>query len=50
VESAPTAWRRQLGYTLAGLRATAEALEVPPDRLGIQRAMHALAERNGLGG
>lgn len=48
-ESAPTAWRRQLGYTLAGLRAPAETPAEPaPDRVGILRAMHALAERNGL--
>nr|BFE63581.1 TetR/AcrR family transcriptional regulator [Dactylosporangium thailandense] len=47
-QSAPTAWRRQLGYTLAGLRATAETLEVPADRTGILRAMHNLAERSGL--
>ncbi|WP_432985172.1 TetR/AcrR family transcriptional regulator [Dactylosporangium sp. CA-233914] len=49
VASAPTAWRRQLGYTLAGLRAPAPAPAEPaPDRVGILRAMHALAERNGL--
>ncbi|GAA3448523.1 TetR/AcrR family transcriptional regulator [Dactylosporangium matsuzakiense] len=48
-ESAPTAWRRQLGYTLAGLRAPAKTPAEPaPDRVGILRAMHALAERNGL--
>jgi AcrR family transcriptional regulator len=47
--TAPTAWRRQLGYTLAGLRAPADAPAEPaPDRIGILRAMHALAERNGL--
>ncbi|HTJ32539.1 MAG TPA: helix-turn-helix domain-containing protein [Dactylosporangium sp.] len=47
--TAPTAWRRQLGYTLAGLRAPADLPAEPaPDRVGILRAMHALAERSGL--
>jgi AcrR family transcriptional regulator len=50
--TAPTVWRRQLGYTLAGLRKGAAPAGHPaqpaPDRAGIQRAMVALAERNGL--
>ncbi|WP_432834644.1 TetR/AcrR family transcriptional regulator [Dactylosporangium sp. CA-092794] len=52
--TAPTAWRRQLAFILAGLRAPAGTPPGPeppgpePDDAGIRQAMHAIAERNGL--
>ncbi|WP_433214155.1 TetR/AcrR family transcriptional regulator [Dactylosporangium sp. CS-047395] len=49
-EHAPAAWRRHLGYTLAGLRAPSQTITAPSDHVGILRAMHTLAERNGLTG